>query len=501
MSDFFGRAKIYTSVDVITQDNILAVLNDALAYHCQNIYEEDYLYWYRRGKQPILEREKEIRPEINNKIVENIADEIVSFKNGYFLTKPAFYVSRKGEADSYNKINELNNYLVMSNKPVADNEVVDWFHTVGVAPIYIEANNDVENPCSVYSIDPRQAFVIYSRRPGNKPMLGVNMVLTGIKDKEGHEIVVFDCFSETEIFHVHGNLTSRGTNDNPLAPSSMALGIDSIETNFYGVIPIIEYEYNRNRMSAFENVIDLCDAINQVQSDRENGVEQFIQSLMILKNCTLGEDEDGNEITAQDIRQRGMIELKSSSIDAPADVVILSDQLDQSQTQVYIDDMLHRICDIAGIPFTSNAGTSDSSNNGAVYLRNGWSNADTCARNTEDLFRQSNKLFDKAFLRILSVIANFEIKASDIDIQFTRNEMENLLVKTQGALNLKQLGFAPELVLAKSGISNDPSGDYAKSKELMDLAFSLNKPQKTENGESNAENNNRYGNIDEGSNN
>jgi hypothetical protein len=49
--------------------------------------------------------------------------------------------------------------------------------------------------------------------------------------------------------------------------------------------------------------------------------------------------------------------------------------------------------------------------------------------------------------------------------------MDNLLVKTQGALNLKQLGLAPEIVLARSGVSNDPEGDIAKSKNYIEQAF------------------------------
>ena len=39
--------------------------------------EMDYLYWYRRGDQPVLSRTKTVRPEINNKVVENHASEIV----------------------------------------------------------------------------------------------------------------------------------------------------------------------------------------------------------------------------------------------------------------------------------------------------------------------------------------------------------------------------------------------------------------------------------------
>ena len=36
-------------------------------------------------------------------VVENHAEEIVQFKNGYFLTQPATYISRKGDEDGAKK--------------------------------------------------------------------------------------------------------------------------------------------------------------------------------------------------------------------------------------------------------------------------------------------------------------------------------------------------------------------------------------------------------------
>ena len=88
--DLFGRRKIYTSTETITRDNVVEVLNSLLSLHTLNMMEMEYLYWYRRGLQPITQRQKNVRPEINNKVTENHAAEIVAFKNGYFLTQPAF---------------------------------------------------------------------------------------------------------------------------------------------------------------------------------------------------------------------------------------------------------------------------------------------------------------------------------------------------------------------------------------------------------------------------
>ena len=110
----FGRRDIYSSAETITEDNVIWEVNSALVYHLQNVAEEEYLYWYRRGIQPILNRQKDRNEFINNKILQNTAEEIVTFKNGYFLMEPAFYVSRK--AGAKNRVDKLNEYLYRSGK-------------------------------------------------------------------------------------------------------------------------------------------------------------------------------------------------------------------------------------------------------------------------------------------------------------------------------------------------------------------------------------------------
>ena len=75
----FGRRVIKSSVTEITDENVVEVLLKALSIHALNRSEIDYLWEYYKGKQPILNRTKEVRPEICNRIVENRANEIVSF--------------------------------------------------------------------------------------------------------------------------------------------------------------------------------------------------------------------------------------------------------------------------------------------------------------------------------------------------------------------------------------------------------------------------------------
>lgn len=128
-----GRRVIKTSVTEITRDNVLDVLGKALITHDMNRSEIDYLWRYYRGDQPILRRKKEIRPEICNKIVENRANEIVSFKVGYLCGEPIQYVSRSGGEEIVKAIGTLNEFMFAEDKAMQDQEIVEWQMICGTA--------------------------------------------------------------------------------------------------------------------------------------------------------------------------------------------------------------------------------------------------------------------------------------------------------------------------------------------------------------------------------
>ena len=118
--EMHGRRVIKSSVREITRDNVVDVLTKALVTHDLNRSEIEYLWNYYRGKQPILNRVKDVRPEICNKIVENRANEIVSFKVGYLCGEPIQYVSRNGNEQTTAAITALNELMFAEDKATQD---------------------------------------------------------------------------------------------------------------------------------------------------------------------------------------------------------------------------------------------------------------------------------------------------------------------------------------------------------------------------------------------
>ena len=476
-NDMFGRLDIYASFDEITPDNIVSELNSALVYHVQNLLQENYLYWYRRNVQPILRRTKEVRPEILYKVQENHADEVVTFKNGWFLQNSAFYVSRRKGVQ--NKVNRLNEYLYRSGKQQADNEIVNWFHTVGKAALYVEPYDDPEVPFRAYALDPRSAFVVYSLRPGNDPVMGVNFVVADEK-------ALFDVYTRDYVFHLSGTTTGKmmTTQINGDFIASAA-NIISVEPNVLGYIPIIEYRYNDINMGAFEAVLPLLDAINAIQSNRIEGIEGFIQSLAVAVNCQFDEDT-----TANDIRKAGMIVLKSIG-ENKADFKILSEQLDQEQTQVLVDYLYSQVQRICAVPFVDRQGRTYDSTGSAAMVTSGWFQAAAAARNTEDLFKKSNKQFDRIITDILRRKNILDISLNDFDLEISREETANIQSKAQAFQTLMAAGFHPELAAKKSGVSNDPAADVKMSEAYLRMIWgdpaTVDKTEKQTDGQGEAQ--------------
>lgn len=476
-NDMFGRLDIYATFDEITEDNVCEELNSALVYHIQNMLQEEFLYWYRRGVQPILNRHKDIREDILNIVQVNTAAEIVDFKNGYLLQKGCAYTARRKGVQT--KLKKLNEYLYRSGKQDVDNKVADWFHTVGKGVAFVEPNDDPEVPFKAYALDPRSAFVVYSLRPGNKPVMGVNLVTQDSKAR-------FDVFTERYVFHLSGTVVGKMMTTQKIHDFMVtATSLDSVEPNILGIIPIIEYRYNSINTSAFELAIPLLDEISNLTSNACDGVEQFIQSLAIAVNCEFPENT-----TLTDIRKAGMIALRSIG-ENKADFKVLSEQLDQTQTKVLTDSLREEVLRICAMPNRSNGGSTYDTTGAAILASYGWYQADCSARNTEDLFRESNKQFDRIILEILRRKGLLDINENDFELNFPHGETANVQSKAQAFQTLMSAGLHPELAAEKSGISSDPVKDMKMSEQYLKMIWgspdAVVKSEKSGNGEGEAE--------------
>lgn len=431
----FGRRVIKTSVTNITSENVTDVLLKALSIHALNRSEIEYLWDYYKGKQPILNRQKEVRPEICNRIVENRANEIVSFKVGYLCGEPIQYVGKNGSDEITQGITRLNELMFSEDKAAQDQEIVEWQMICGTAYRLVlpdARGEEDEAPFELYTLDPRDTFVVYSNEIGNKPVMAVKY------SKDDNEITHYSIYTENMYYLVEDGILKEST------PHALDM------------IPIFEYPANNARLGSFEIVLPLLDTLNNITSNRMDGIEQVIQAFIKFINCDISKEE------YEEFLQLGAIKVKSVD-GANADVGVVTTDLNQSQTQTLKEDCYNAILTICGIP-NRNGGSSTSDTGAAVLLRDGWSLAEARAKDSENMFKKSEKKMLKLVLRICRELSDFNLGIKDIELQFTRRNYENIQSKSQVLVSMLQNNkIHPLLAFQHSGLFIDPERAYAMS--------------------------------------
>ena len=454
----FGREVITIDEVEITDKNIVEILDKVMSTHTKNRGDVQYLWDYYRGKQPILYREKKVRPEICNRIVENRANEIVSFKVGYLCGEPIQYIGRSGSESISKAISELNEMMFSENKATQDKKVVEWQAICGTAYRLVlpdTRNGEDDAPFEMYTLDPRDTFVVYSNEVGDKPLLAVKYCTTDTND------YIYSVYSANHFWKIKNG------------------SIDESKEHALGIVPIIEYPANTARLGAFEIVLPLLDEINNIASNRMDGIEQFVQAFMKFINCEITKEE------YLEFLELGAIKVKSHE-GMNADVDMVSSELNQSQTQIAKDDAHSAVIEITGMP-NRNGGTSTSDTGQAVVLRDGWTLAESRAKDSELMFKESEQQTLKLILRIIRDTQGlsdelYALRLKDIALQFTRRNYENIQSKAQVLTQmLAQNKIHPRLAFAHCGMFTDPEDAYRVSEQYSKEQMEKAKEMQTSN--------------------
>jgi len=441
-----GRKVLYSNAKEITSANVLDVLDKVIKDFNNNQGEIDYLYKYYRGIQPVDNRVKKFRPDIKNTIVENHAYEIVSFKKGHGFSIPIQYVRRAAvkatndteKSDVTDKITRLNELMSYENKHSKDADLAESFFICGTAyRMVLPKPYDDECPFEIDTLNARETAVVYNRGFGKHPLMSIQEVVEN--EKELHYYI----YTPYSYFHVFDNKIISET------PHTL------------GFIPVIEYFSDNSRLGAFETVIEILDAINLINSNRIDGVEQFVQFFMKFINTRI----DG--ALYDEFLEKGAIQV-SSEPGCPADVGIVSAELNQDQVQTLVDYLYQSALIICGMPNRNASNRSTSDTGQGVVLRDGWESAESSQQNTEGLFKISEKQFLRVVKNILRTTGTLDFNISDIDIKFNRNKTDNFQTKAQILQSLLASGIHPQIAISTCNLFGDSTQVYVDSKPYLD---------------------------------
>lgn len=427
----YGRRVLYTREETITQQNIVKVVSDCIGDYYANKRVIRYLWNYYKGDQPVLYRRKTIRDDIKNFVKENHAYEIVQFKVGQTYGEPLQMISR-GDDDRINHaVDEYNEYIVDANKHEKDIKAGEWQSATGTSFKAVQfANGDI--PFRIVAPSPLDTFVIYNYST-DEPMVAVQECKTS--ENESYKL----CYTENcECKIVDGNVIDW-------------------KPHAFGGIPIVEIPNNHERISDIEIVIELLDAINNFQSNRIDSVEQFVQSFFKFVNCEI------DSTTFNEMKKTGAFVVKSTNGDAKADVDLIVQELNQSETQVAKDDLWDNAQSILAIP-NKNNNNSGGDTQGAVELRNGWDFSKTRAKLKDPVVKTAEKRLARVILNIIRIKDHdLGITTRDFDVQINHSPQDNMYTKAQTLALLLKSGIHPLIAINTVGLWGDAEKTFMVS--------------------------------------
>ena len=264
------------------------------------------------------------------------------------------------------------------------------------------------------------------------------------EDENGGE--TYFCFTDNEWFDIrNGKIYASGINGNR-------------------AIPVIEYPNNARRLSDIEITIPITDAINTLQSDRVNGIEQFVSAWIKFVNCEIDIEQ------FKKMRQEGALVVKSNNgTDNKADVDIMSSELNQTEGQVVFNDLFEKFLSIQGL--ANRQGNTGGDTQGAVELRNGHYDAELRTAINEPILKKSERMALKIILNRLRINKGFTLMPGDIEIHINHNKLDNMLVKAEVLEILLRSGINYKRAIKTIDMFSDPEQVALESKNRMEMLY------------------------------
>jgi SPP1 family phage portal protein len=457
----------------ITKDNIISVVSKAFMEHQENVAQEVFLFEYEKGNQPILNREKKIRPDLNATVVENNASKIVDVHLGYCFSNPITFVQRakieptkkqkkalfgflrkKDEDDGENiddlKIAMLNKMMQEQSKAAKDIALGRnlFICGVGYQMMLPNRNKSRYSPFELLVPSPLTTFVVYSNDAYREPVLGCTYSV------HDDGTITLTAYSKNFCYTIEHELN---TTDYHLK--------ENIAPNPLRRIPVVEF-YLNDRMGIFEKVIPLMDAMNLVDSDRINDILQHVQSLLWMHNCQVNEEGKKNLVDGD-----GVIMTKSTGDGKEAKITYLNQTLNESEVQKLVDHLNSQLEQITSTPSWQEA--SGGSTTGAMQLSNGWQCLEISAKTVEQLFTDPEmQLIDLAIEIIKTDQRPYDglkdIEIADVEIRFCRTKTYDLVSKTNSLVALLNAGVDGLTSFNTVGLFTDPQQAWVDSKPIID---------------------------------
>lgn len=458
---FTGRKKLYTSLIpadyaeafpegvIITPETLVADITEQELLQTANEADVKLLLDLYRGDSPIFERDIPVETSSNNKVSINMPLAISRNLSSYTFHNGVQFVAKDAEYSDAVRI--LNDLFALKGQGVVTQEMKDYQSICGTTYLYINYDplRTKGVPFTVQHLSPENTYVVYSVFDSQLPIYAVTRKV--FRDKDGNTTISRHIYTHNYSWLIQN------------AVSGWSVVREG--AHILGDVPIVEVPNNTMRLGDFEVVLPICAAINKAASDCLNNIEDVVRSILVM----FGVDPRDIETNADKVNTSNILAF-SGVPGINQDAKFIHPQLDGTsvaQFRAYLNESLKYV---AGVP-ERDAANLASTTGIAEDIKTGQSDAEAIATVKATFVEAAER-------RILAMCLNIlggepfpdgqkDLSVSDIDVDITRINRDNILLKSQAMLNLKAVGMSNDDIVYFGNITNDVSGVAARMTETQ----------------------------------
>lgn len=399
-------------------------------------YQESKNFY--EGLHDILRREKREEYKPDNRIVVNLAKYIVDTFNGFFMGIPV------KETHDDKEINEIVNEFGRNND--LDNHEVELSKMTSIYGHAFEYMYQDENAeTRVIYNSPLDMFIVYDDTIQQKPLFAVRYFFDDDSKLHGELTTLTNRLKLTE--NDKGDVVIDKPNNNINSPDHNAL--------YYDGLAVIEFIENEERMSLFESVKTMMNALNNAISAKADDVDYFADAYLVILGALLDED------TIRDFRTNRTINMEGGDINK-----IIIEFLEKPSSDETQENLIDRLLDLI---FTTamviNMQDEKFGNAAGVALENKRQSMDNLAKMKERKFKSS---MQERYKLLFSLATNVPESQKDewknIKYQFTRNIPRNIKEEVEIARGLEGIVSEETQLGYISGVK-DPKEEIEKKRK------------------------------------
>lgn len=451
-----GLEKILIPVreDELSLEKIQEYLPAIMEVFERNAIKARASYEKFKGQHDILQKQRPYGDiaDINNIVVEQHLWAMVNFKCGYNYGNPLEFA--KKDTTNEDQMTYFNRYVSSVNfRGLCDN-VAEWVYATGTGYLFTRTKKsqdlEYDAPFETFELDVDRASKVYSSYIGENPLF--DLVVTPIKkyiNTGWTDYCVLSVYTPTAYYEFEYQ-ASLGVG---------ALEPTKAERREYALLPLTEFYAYQSRVGIVESVGSLQDALDQIDSDSLDNINETVNQLMILLNASLGNTPEEKAETLQWVRKNGVMELFDKTKDIKADVKTLTTQLTHADVNVFKNQVKADMYASWGVPLAMSGIKSGNVTQGGSEVSNGWEHAYSTSLKENNNMQLGFRDWLKKILWICNAMPNSKVKninEGDLEIKYNIARSNNLMTKAQAFTYFVEHDVPYDLALAWCEITGDP---------------------------------------------